>query len=503
MGMAQKIALAACMLFGLGPAAWADDAAPIVQPYSENPHYLAWNNTPIIALGATGYHSWTPISRPETLDFEQQLGRLARVIEEIDSPHIHGFVRCLPYDPMNHLHDGEVERVLQPWVKTADGRYDLTQFSAEWEERLRAYLQTAFDHQLVVSLEVWDDWSITRGPNGAYNPEGAAWNAHPFNPQNNINYDANVLPASTSRCNAPFYRTIPSREHNQTVLALQKHYVKHLLSIAGDYPNIIINIANESRAHLDWSRFWAAYIDAQQSVDRMIGEMPSTNRQDGGGECEHALNPFTLATDPGYDFVDIAQAVSGHEFQSPFEQAFKGGRRILQYRHAMAEAGTQRPLLTSKDYTRSSNGGTLVFWGRIMGGLSAARFHRLAGDHPASVSDFQHETVARVGRFFADIPFWRMQPKPDLAAPLPEGAGVNALVEAGQRAVVQVAGAAEHPTPSTLHLNIAPGNWAVRMIDPQTGEELRQFTAPAKEDGLQLTIDEEINHVVLDLERQS
>jgi hypothetical protein len=77
-----------------------------IRPWPENPHYLAWGDAPVFLLGATGYHSWTPISRPGTVDFEEQLDRLAAVMAEIGSRHVCGFVRYLPYDPMNHIHDG-------------------------------------------------------------------------------------------------------------------------------------------------------------------------------------------------------------------------------------------------------------------------------------------------------------------------------------------------------------------------------------------------------------
>src|SRR6056297_2274242 len=116
----------------------------------DNPHYLLWDETPVFLLGATGYHSWTPVSRPAEVNFIEQLDRLAKVIDDIGSPHVRGFVRCLPYDPMNHMHDGEVEKVLQPWLKLDDGRYDLTRFEPEWEKRLRAYLDATFERRIVV-----------------------------------------------------------------------------------------------------------------------------------------------------------------------------------------------------------------------------------------------------------------------------------------------------------------------------------------------------------------
>jgi hypothetical protein len=117
--------------------------------------------------------------------------------------------------------------------------------------------------------------------------------------------------------------------------------------------------------------------------------MPSTNRKDGGGECEHDFSPMTLCTDPRYDYLDIAQAVSGHEFDGDArQQALGGGQRILEYHRAMAKAGMRRPLVVSKDYTRGPAGGDMVLWGRFVGGAATARFHRLAGNHPESVSHF-------------------------------------------------------------------------------------------------------------------
>lgn len=472
-----------------------------IKPWPENPNYLAWEDTPVFPLGATGYHSWTPISRPAEVDFVAQLDRLAKTVDEIGSPHVCGFVRCLPYDPMNHQHDGKVKQVLQPWLKLDDGRYDLEQFEPAWEERLRAYLEAALERRIVVSLEIWDDWSVTRGPGGAYDPgEGYAWNAHPFNPRNNVNYDETVLPVETSVCNAPFYSTIPSRNNNIEVLGLQQKYVDHLLSIATGYPNIILNISNESRAHLDWSRFWAQYIRERIPSGFMIGEMPSTNRKDGGGECEHDFSPLTLCSDPLYDFVDIAQGVSRHEFGEPQQQAIGGGQRIFEYRRAMAEAGTHRPLIISKDYSRDAQGGDLVLWSRFVSGAATARFHRPAGDNPETVIDFQHEAIGRLGRFIAEVPFWQMYPNPGIVLELPEEAGANVLAYASSICVVQLVGVSKG---GSVLLGLSPGTWTVRWIDPSTGNEITRSEVSVSATSLQLDFPEGSDHRIILLEKKS
>jgi hypothetical protein len=469
-----------------------------LKQWPENLHCLAWGQTPVFPLGAASYHSWTPISRPGTIDFHAQMDRLARVIEEIGSPHVCGFVRCLPYDPMNHLHDGAVREVLQPWLKLPDGKYDLERFEPAWEKRLREFLDAALARRIVVSLEVWDDWSVTRGPGGQYDPgAGAAWNANPFNPRNNINYDESVFPARTAVCDAPFYSTIPSRKNIEPVLDLQKRYVDRLLGIAAEYPNILINVSNESRAHLDWSRYWAEYIRHHVPAGMMIGEMPSTNRKDGGGECEHAFSPLTLSTDPRYDFVDVAQGVSGHEFGNPRQQALGGGRRMLEYRRAMIEAGTRRPLVVSKDYTRGPDGGDVVLWSRFVGGAAAARFHRPGGGQPETVSQFQHEAVGRLGRFIAEMPFWRMHPEPDMLGKLPAGAGANVLSEPGGHCVVQLIGGAKG---EKLQLKLHDGTWSVRWINPATGEVLVRSQAGIASTALEIEIPVDLEHLIVHLQ---
>ncbi|MEX0779961.1 MAG: hypothetical protein WD037_09505 [Balneolales bacterium] len=468
-----------------------------LQPYPENPHYLAWGDVPIFPLGPTDFHSWTPVSRPGTVDFIAHMGRLAEMIDEIGSPNLKGFVRILPYDPMNHLHDGPVERTLQPWVLLEDGRYDLTQFEPEWEERFVSILDAALSREIVVSLEVWDDWSITRGPGGEYDPgEGAAWNAHPFNPLNNINYEESVLPAETSVCEAPFYNTIPSLGNNKPVLDLQKKYVNKLLEIASAYPNLIINIANESRAHLAWSRYWAEYIRGKVPPEFMIGDMPSTNRQDGGGECDHAFNPATLAIDSLYDFSDMSQAISRHEFgANANDQALGGAIRIKEYRQAMAKAFGPRPLMITKDYTRGEDGGDVILWSRLIGGASSARFHR-PGVDSEGVVEFQREAALRLGKFIAEIPFWNMNPAPEFLRATDEEISANILAENHGHVVVQLL---ESKKDQRLFFELEPGTWSVRWIDPATGQVVDKGSASSENNMFEISIPVDLDHLVLHL----
>ncbi|MFC4873913.1 hypothetical protein [Negadavirga shengliensis] len=471
-----------------------------VKAYQENPHYLSWNEKPVFLIGATGYHSWTPISRPGTSEIELQLQRLADLIDKVDSEHVMGFVRWLPYDPMNHLHDGHVEEVLQPWIKLQNGKYDLGRFEPEWEQRLRKLLTQTLNARIIVCLEIWDDWSVTRGPGGAYDP-GAnyGWNGHPFNPNNNVNYDEKVLPYTTSVCDPPFYNVLPGKEHNDKVFQFQTLYVDHLLRIVKDYPHVMLNINNESRADLAWSRYWAAYVQEKTGGEILVGDMPSTNRKDGGGECDEEFNPMTLSTDGLYGMVDIAQGVSAHEFKTPREQALEGGKRIKSYRDAMDKSGTIKPLLVSKDYTRDENGGDMVIWSRFINGTASSRFHRPSGEHPSSVIDYQHAAMLRLGKFVANVPFWEMSPQKDLIHALPSGTGANALADPTEKVIIQLI---DGKIGEEIAINLTgETSWKATWFDPTAEEVVYQNQTSFRHHKNYLEIPVGHEHLIIILER--
>ena len=475
----------------------AEQSSSLIRPHSENPYYLSWDGTPVFPIGAAGIHSWYPLSGFDDVTYQEQLVRLAAAIKAIDNPHVCGFARCLAYSPVTV---GErTGEVLQPWLLLEDGRYDLEQFSPEWEKQLHHYLAIALENRIIISLEVWDDWSVTRGPGGAHDPgPGFVWNIHPFNPINNINYDESVLPATTEHCNPPFYRTIPSQDDNPTVLNLQKHYVNHLLGIASNFPNVMINISNESRASLEWSRYWASYIRDHAASGVMIGDMPSTNRRDGGGECDPDLNPLTLCTDPLYDYIDIAQGVSRHEFGAASRQALGGAERIRLYRDAMNNAGLQRPLVISKDYSNFGLEGDIVFWSRFVGGAATSRFHRPWGEEAETVVQYQHEAVEHLGRFIAKVPFWTMAPAPEMLTYLPKDASANVLAAPDGPVVFQLLGGSEG---DTLQVNVGSGTWKVLWVNPATGQDLKNGEVSTDNSVFELEIPGELEHRILLLQR--
>jgi hypothetical protein len=339
---------------------------------------------------------------------------------------------------------------------------------------------------------VWDDWSVTRGIGGAWDPgPGHGWHSHPFNPDNNVNYDRRTLLHTTRACVSPFYETLADQTNGGTVLRLQQQYVDRLIHIAADYPNVLWTLSNETRAPLAWSQYWAVYLRKRLPPGRMIGEMPSTNRRDGGGECDPNLNPMTLAIDDRYDYVDVAQGVSRHEFGSDAaSQGIGGATRIQQYQKAMAAAGRIKPLVVSKDYHSQPDGGTAVLWSRFTGGAATARFHRPYGERPPTDTDFQYAAIERLGRFLAGLEFWHFEPQADLVDRLPEHSpGANAIGRVGQEYLVQLfGGQGGHAA-----LRLTPGRWQVVIYEPKPDA----FRGPGGKAGQAIVVHEQPAVVVL------
>jgi len=396
-------------------------------------------------------------------DFLPELDRLATVIDDVDSPHVAGLVRVIPY-----FSGGQ----LQPWVFDAgQGKYDLDEFDPEWEHRLREYLEAAADRDLVVSLELWDDWQLTRGVGGAYDPgPDQAWNAHPFNPENNVNYGTDVLSPTTSECEAPFYTTVPENTATSAVLDQQQRYVDHYADIVADYPDVICDLSNESRAGLTWSRYWADYLRSKVDAGRLVGEMPSTEA-DGTGQCDPELSPPTLITDDRYDYVDCSQALSSHSFGSDTHDLVTGAsERLTVYYDHMEATGNEKPVVVSKDYTNTKPEARPVMWSKFVAGAASIRVHR----HGVSVWDedvsgedltFVFDAIESLGKFVVETEFWRHRPSNGVVSESPAGSSVVARCDPGREYVVAVVDG----NGGRLSVEVEPGSYDGNWYDPDTG----------------------------------
>lgn len=430
--------------------------------FEANPHYLAVDDHPVFLIGASHPGGWRPLGyldRPLTADID----RLGELVDDIGSPHVRGLLRLLPY-----THGG----ALQPWVYDPNaGVYDLDSFDPAWERRLRRYLDAAAAHGHVVSLELWDDWSITRGTGGAADPAGETpWDEHPFNPDNNRNYDEDALPRETSACDAPFYATVFGDDRAVPVLARQRRYVAYLVACTDEYENVVYTVSNESRATLAWSRYWATFVGETAEQDHLVAEMPSTDRDQGQGECDPELSPSTLFDDDQYDYVDCSQALSAHSFGSAVHDIVaKTTDRVRSYDDQMERSGSVKPLVVSKEYTNDEPDGRPVVWSKFVSGAASARFHRSQPerwDQTEATTDFQFDTIEALGTFVAETGFWHQSPDRTVVQDAPADAVTVARSDPGSSYVVLVVDG----NGGDVVVSLARGTYEVDWYDAGTAE---------------------------------
>ncbi len=461
----------------------------------ENPHYFEYRGTPVFLVGATHWDGWTPVSM-RNRDYRKDLERLAGIVHRAGHSHVRGLVRVIPYFP-----DTEGP---QPWKTLADGRFDLECSDPEWEERLTAYLDATVELGLVVSLELWEDYSVTRGP-GSTAPPGItgwkAWEAHPFNPNNNVNYGTDVLPDTTEVEDAPFYRTIPERKHIKTVLEIQKRYADRLVDLTVDYPNVLYNLSNESRASLAWSRYWARHLRSRFGDARLITDMPSSKWKLLEGESDPELSPLSLLTDPLYDYVDISQVVCKYvpAWEVTAAQHAMGGATVIGALYErMRLTGNVKPLLVSKHFANNCPDGIPVLWSLFAAGAAGARFHRPFVAKTAHLTeDFQFEQIEHLARYLKDIAFWKMRPAPESIADLPEGAAALALARPGIDYVIQLLDSRK----GTVKLALGRKGGSARWYNPALGRYIgrRMPVNSPVENGTALAIPADVPELLLHL----
>jgi hypothetical protein len=280
-------------------------------------------------------------------------------------------------------------------------------------------------------------------------------------PRNNVNYGDDVLSTTTRACEAPFYATIPENEATRPALACQRRYADLYASVVEDHPNVVCDVSNESRATLEWSTYWAEYIREAIDADRLVGDMRSTNREDGSGQCDPRLQPATLFEDDRYDYADCSQALSAHSFGGDVHDLVAGTRdRVAEYYERMAAADPE-PIVVSKDYTFEAPDGRPVIWSKFVAGAATARFHRPT-DGSEETAAFDFECIERPGSFVADTTFRRHRPDRDVVVTTPPDAVALARSWPGEEYVVAVVDGGG----GDLAVALAPGTYAVRRYDP-------------------------------------
>jgi len=241
-------------------------AAPAKGPlrsHTDNPRYFTdGTRNPDGSLKVvylTGSHTWNNLvdmardDPPSGFDFEAYLDFLER--------HHHNFIRLWAWDSTlwdtranGRLGKDFVHHVAPlPWVRTGPGqardgkpKFDLKKFDPAYFDRLRARVSAAGRRGIHVSVMLFEGWGLMHGNRGRAAPDGWAWRAHPFHPDNNVNgIDAGTDPEG-----------IGGQVHslkNPAVNAIQATYIRKVVDTVNEFDNVLYEVINEGgNKEWDW-----------------------------------------------------------------------------------------------------------------------------------------------------------------------------------------------------------------------------------------------------------
>ncbi|MFC2077151.1 hypothetical protein ACFLT7_08720, partial [candidate division KSB1 bacterium] len=367
-----------------------------VQVYEGNGHYIQYRGQPLIPIGANP--GW--VATLQKLDYDYRA--------EFEALHESGgnLLRLSPFiTPGMEDETRFDERVnCLPWAKVDTYVYDL---DLEWSggnpafwERLRQVLDLAYELDHIVALELWDLYGPARGPKFTPN----RWAAHPFYPGNNKNLTGEQeLDRETDMLDIALCRPVTrGPDSNPEALRLLEMYIRSLLDVLSQYPNIIYIITNETSAAKSWSDYWVDFVHAYfrknlPDYPYLVGVMPR--------EFQHSKN-FTiqdLILDPRMDFADASQYLSWMD---------QCDIHMKNYLDLMAQyPSCVKPILNVKNYMRTD---VSALWSAVLVGAATTRFHRPAAATPEADWQIQLRGVKFLREFLNryEIHPWNMHPEP-------------------------------------------------------------------------------------------
>lgn len=312
---------------------------------SANPRYFMDGNGKTIYL--TGLHTWSNFQDrgetdpPPAFDFDRYL--------DILSSYNHTFTRLWSFEHARWAAStkGDVYFRPIPYERKGPGtardgglKFDLTTFNQEYFDRLRSRVIAAGARGIYVSVMLFQGWSI-EPKLGLGNP----WPGHPYHRDNNIN---GIDGDRDGDGDGGEVHTLA----DPRILALQERYVRKMIEVLDDLPNVLWEISNESHASShEWQYHVINVIRSYQALRSRSHPIGMTAQTDGSN-----ANLFT----------------SPAVWVSPAEE---GG-----YKHDPPPATGDKVILTDTDHLWGVGGGRAWVWKSFLRGLNPIYMDDLGAD---------------------------------------------------------------------------------------------------------------------------
>jgi hypothetical protein len=359
------VTLIGSCLTALLPLAAAE--AERIQPDPNNPYYWQYKGDAVLLLGGTWQDNLFnhPIGLARHLDLLVARGG--------------NYVR----NTMSHRNTGNEFAYAR-----RDGKFDLDQWNEEFWRRFDNFLQLTRERDIIVQLEIWDPWD-----HYVDHQSLGGWSKHPFNPANNVNYNAQESGLPTQVGYEPrgeptehaFFRTVPGLNNNELVLRYQQAFVDKLLSYSLEHPHVLYCMNNETGERVEWGDYWATYVRNKAEVAGVKVHTTDMRRSENVRSQDHT---HIFDKPDLYTFVDISQ---NNAWTGLGQDHYD---RILWVRERLAE--NPRPINNNKNYGAARHGeeeSVARFCRIVFAGCASVRFHR---PHPREDAD-AHEVATDFG----------------------------------------------------------------------------------------------------------
>lgn len=350
-----------------------------IQPWTINPWYWQYKDAPVMLLGAS--------SDDNLFQWPEEL-----LIPHLDSMKAVGanYVRCT----MSDRQDKGFEAY--PFAKNENGKYDLNQLNDDYFNRFEFFLKETQKRDIIVQIEVWDRFDYSRNH----------WPAHPFNPQNNVNYTSDEsglaleYPDHPGANKQPFFFTTPEQRNNEVLLPYQKKRVEKILEVAFKYNNVLYCIDNETSGEEAWATYWAEFI--QNKADESGKNICITQMWD-AWDLTSEQHKRTFDHPERYKFCDVSQnnQKKGQEHWDNFQKV----RKYI--------SSQPRPMNTVKTYGAdggrhgNTKNGLERWWRHVLNGAASARFHRPTSG--LGLSEYSMNSVKIAREIEKTTPFWELK----------------------------------------------------------------------------------------------
>jgi hypothetical protein len=342
-----------------------------IQPSSQYARFWQFKSEPVFLLGSTT---------------DDNLFQHKNVEKELDNLVAAGgnYIRCT----LSSRDSGNV----QPFKKTADGRYDLEQWNEEYWRRLRHCLQVCYERDIMAQIELWAFHDFNQ------KPETPAWDNNPWHPDNNINYDTTNTHLKgpvghIGRVPHDFFLSLPELGNDTILFNYQKRFIDKVLEISLPFSNVLYCMTNEIHPIYppQWGWFWSDYVRERANKMNLLVHCTEMYWQ---VDFTHPQHDASYLHPEKYNFFEVSQS----SFQ-------KGDEHWLHLGAAYAAlAAHPRPMNCVKiyggsdgpDWCGSDRDGLERFWRTILAGAAGCRLHRPPYGLGGTATGNIHLTSARL-----------------------------------------------------------------------------------------------------------